>query len=65
MQYKDPRGPLRTIFAVEERSDAIVVTFTCGCVGRFVPHRRGAYRVGDDDVRAFNCQHKDGEVNLA
>lgn len=57
----DPRGPMRKITNVEkfiptETGQITRVTFECGCVGEFAPHRPDAYRIGDE-ARAFGCNH--------
>lgn len=51
--FVDPRGPLRTVLAVEERTDTTLVTLICGHVGHF--NQTWRYRVGDEH-RCFACR---------
>jgi hypothetical protein len=42
----DPRGPIRQIVSIEERTDATLCTLTCGHVARF--NQTFSYKVGSD-----------------
>ncbi len=48
----DPRGPIRTIIAVEKLTDAALVQLSCGHVRRFNPIFH--YKVGSD-ARCLEC----------
>jgi hypothetical protein len=48
----DPRGPVRQIKAIEERSDATLLTLSCGHVGRF--NQIFHYKIGED-CRCVRC----------
>lgn len=48
----DPRGPSRTIQAIEERRDITLLTLDCGHVGRFAQHF--TYKTGRT-VHCFDC----------
>lgn len=50
---KDPRGPERTIVAVEYKSHAALVTLSCGHVREW--NQIYSYRVGDRG-RCFACR---------
>lgn len=58
LPFPDPRGPTRTITAITERSDATILTLSCGHVSDYAPHftyKLGAY------TRCFDC----GRAELA
>ena len=42
----DPRGPIRTIIAVEKRTDVALVTLSCGHIAHF--NQIFHYKVGSD-----------------
>lgn len=42
----DPRGPVRQIVAIEERTDATLLKLSCGHVGRF--NQIFHYKLGHD-----------------
>lgn len=48
----DPRGPLRTIVAVQRESYAALVTLSCGHVNEL--NQIYSYKIGED-VRCFTC----------
>lgn len=52
--YSDPRGPVRTITAIEERTDATLLTLDCGHVGRF--NQIFHYKLGNP-VRCHECNN--------
>ena len=52
----DPRGPTRTIVAVERRPDRTDLLLSCGHTGRF--NQTFHYKVGSD-TRCFACREKE------
>lgn len=48
----DPRGPIREIVSIEERSDATMITMSCGHTGRF--NQIFHYKIGAS-VHCFQC----------
>ena len=53
---QDPRGPIRTIAAVEKRPNVALVTLSCGHVGHFNPVYR--YTI-NADARCMECLKKE------
>ena len=53
---KDPRGPVRTIVAVERYPDRTDLLLSCGHTGRF--NQTFTYKVGRE-VRCFTCRKEE------
>ena len=48
----DPRGPIRQIVSIEQRTDVTLCTLTCGHVARF--NQIFHYKIGSD-ARCIQC----------
>lgn len=55
----DPRGPMRRIVAINERSDGTAITCDCGHTYNRAQHF--TYKIGAD-IRCFSCLPSNGEA---
>jgi hypothetical protein len=58
-KYHEPRGPLRTIEAIEERTAVTLLLLSCEHI-ETAPHHH--YQVGDDS-RCFQCGQQETNDN--